>query len=166
RDAVGLEMAGDLTDRLMAYRAVRDQDRGIGTVFPAAAQDLRCVGFARHALAAVGGSAVEAREGTDAAPFGPMGGDGAAEGVQREVAALVFAGRVLEVDGDVVDAEVVLLSRVAGIGGEELARGIVAARLGRDRGRCGDEREAGVAERLRQGLERRALVLGPAIGLG
>ncbi len=115
-------------------------------------------------MAAVGGHAVEARRDRFDAPSlrrPPQRGQG-------EIGADVFAGRVLAVDRDMRDAQVVVQRRVRGIDVEELGGGVVAARglialvrlIGRRRG---DDRDAALPQRLSERMERRLRVMRPAI---
>ena len=118
-------------------------------------------------LAAVGWKAVKARTKLE---------DGlvceASHHRQREPAAGVFHARMLAVDGDMGDADIVVARRVAGIEGIELGRRVVRrarplVALVRLKGRGGgDERYPRFCHRLAERREGRVLMMRPLVGIG
>ena len=115
-DAVFFQHARGEAQCLVTDGTVGNQDRGVGAVCLAPRDDLRTILLERHAMASIRRRAVEARRnGTDAA-FGRA----SAQLRKREVSGRVLRGRVLAVDGDMRDAKVMVLRRIAGVDGVEL----------------------------------------------
>ena len=166
RDAVRLQVARDQADGLVAHRAVGHQQRRVGAVFLAAAQDFRRVGLHRHPVAAIGGRAMEpAGQATQAA-----GRHGPAQRVQREPRVAIGRRGVRAVVADMGNAQIVLLRRIAGIGRIELGTAVIGrartliALVGLIGRGGGDQRELRLAQRLFQRRERHVDVVCPAVG--
>ena len=92
----------------MADGAVGNQDCGVDLIGHAAGDDLRTIDFERHAMTAIGRHPVKTRRnGSD-----PTRGCTLTQLDQRKVRAGVLGRRVLAVDGDVRDAQVVVPRRI------------------------------------------------------
>src|SRR5206468_3638517 len=100
-----------------------NEDRRVYTVHLATAHDLRTVGLERHTMAAVGRQAMKPwSDGAD-----PSASRLSAQLGEREVASDVCGGRVLAIDCDVRDAQVMIGRRVARVDSEEFRCGIVGS---------------------------------------
>jgi hypothetical protein len=117
-------------------------------------------------MAAIRRRTVEARRD----PADPAGRLGAAQGGKRKPGAGVLGGRVLAVDRDVRDAQVVIVvARVAGIDGEEFRAGVVGrarplvAPVGTEGCRGRDDRDTACGERLGERPVRHLGVMGPFV---
>ena len=108
-DAGRLERARGQADGLVADRAVGHQDRRVGPVLLAAANDLGHVDFERGLLAAVGGRAVKARGQAADAPGRRL----PAQRGERKITAEVSGRGVLAVDRHMGDAQVGVAGAVA-----------------------------------------------------
>ena len=149
----------------MTYRAVRDQDRRVGLVRLAARDDLRTVLLQRDASAAVGRRAVKSRrDGPDAARGGAPAQCG-----QRKPGARVLGRRVLPIDGDMRDAEVVVPRGIAGVDRIELRFRVVrrtrplVARLRLEGRRRGDQRDTAAGQRPWQRPKRHVGAMRPFV---
>jgi hypothetical protein len=110
-DAGALEQAGDQRERLVADRAVRDQDRRIDPGPPGSAPGISGASTSSVVrwLRLVGAPWKRGASG----PIRPAAAARRKAG-ERKVRAWVLGRRVLAVDRDVADAQVVLERRVAG----------------------------------------------------
>src|SRR5438552_11707173 len=110
-DAVLLQHSRGQADGLVADGAIGNQDRCIDFVRPTTRDDLRTVDLERHTMAAIGRSTMKARcNRPDAARSRPLTQLG-----QRKIGSRVLGRRVLAIDGDVRNAQVGVLRRVARI---------------------------------------------------
>ena len=116
-------------------------------------------------MAAIGGQAVKARRHR---PDAPARG-GAPQFGQGKIGAGIFGRGVLAVDRDMRDAQVVVAVGIAGIDRVEFCRGVVGrartlvALVGLVWRRGRDDRDAALAERLSQRLERHLDIVRPFI---
>jgi hypothetical protein len=164
-DAALLERAGGKAHGLMAHGTVGNQDRRIDDVRFAARDDLRTVDLEGSSPASVCRQAVKARsQRSDAVRRREVSQRG-----EREVRSGILRGRMLSIDREVRDPEIVGHGRVARIDGIELRHRVVRSTgtlialvglIGRGRD---DERNSASIKWLGEWAERNIRVMRPFV---